>query len=131
MAIERNGSIAILDENFKDVGNIPFKLGRGNTGTEGIACSPNGLYVTEQGGNTVYEINFQGTLLDTFSVTHEDLSGADYSEGFLYVLSDKDDVIMKIRDKKVIDEININQKGEWEGIKVMNEKIYIIEDDES
>lgn len=131
VAVERDDSILVLDKEFEEVESLQFKVGEGNTGAEGIACSPNGLYVTEQGGSSVYEIDLDGRLLDTILMTHEDLSGADYVDDILYVLSDKDDVIMIVKNKEVVEEIAIGVNKEWEGIKVVDKKIYIIEDDES
>lgn len=131
IAVERSDEILILNKDFQQSGSIPFKIGGGNTGAEGIACSKNGLYITEQGGNTVYEIDNNGKIIDTIKVTHNDLSGADFYNGQLYVLSDEDDVVMIVDGKSVVDEIRLDESREWEGIKVVDDVIYIIEDDES
>jgi hypothetical protein len=127
---EHSDEIVVLNDDFKVLDKIYFSVGSGNTGAEGIACYGNGLFVTAQGSNIVYEIGYDGKLIDSFELTHKDLSGADYYDGRLYVLSDKDNMIMVVENKKVIEEIAIGRKGEWEGIKVKDRIIYVIEDDE-
>lgn len=103
---ERSGEIDILDSNFYKTGVIKFKVGKDNTGAEGIACSPHGgLYVVEQAGKTVYEIDLKGKLLDKFELPYSNLSRADYADGILYVISDDKNLVMLIENKKVVDKV--------------------------
>ncbi len=130
IVLERSKHILILNHDFTPAGKILFKIGDKNNGAEGIACAKKGLYIVGQESKNVYQIDYNGNLLDSFELTRGDLSGADYHKDLLYVLSDADDVVMVIKDKKIIQEIAVGKTGEWEGIKVVDGIIYIIEDDE-
>ncbi len=129
IAAEKSGKIYILDSNFYKTGLIDFKIGKNNSGVEGIACSPqSNLYVVGQGDNKVYEINLKGKILDKFELPYSNLSGADYADGILYVISDDKNIVMLIEDKKVVDKIKIGKKGSWEAVKVLNGIVYVTSD---
>ena len=130
IAKESTKDIDILNTSFDEIGELQFKIGSGNNGTEAISCFKSGLLVA---GNEkkIYHITTKGAFLQSFAVPHKKITGLDYDGTWIYALSDKDDVVMILNKYgKLEREIKVGKKGQWEGLKVLSGVIHISEDRE-
>ncbi len=124
IGIEDKNELLILNNNFKKIGSVSLDSIDDKVEVEGIACAVNGLYVVTN--DKVYNISVSGDLYDTIKIEDKNLSFADYYDGVLYILSKKDNSILEIKDKKIIDEIPIAHEKEVGGLKASPEVINII-----
>ncbi len=122
---EDKNELLILDNKFKDNGNISLDdLGK-NISIEGVACAENNnLHVITK--DNIYRIDLSGKLQSVIKLKDKELSFADYNQGILYVISRKDNVILLLKNDTIIDEIPIKQQGQVRGIKASSQIINII-----
>lgn len=107
------------------------------SGIEGIAKEGNRIYLSKQSNNkknsfiAVVEMTLYGSkIIDVIKHGIADTSGLSYHEGYLYMVSDKKDILVKydLQKKKIVHKQKLNN-GAWEGIAFDNGGFVYLADD--
>ncbi len=108
------------------------------SGVEGIAKAGNIVYLAKQSKNkkesfiaVVKLIPYPSRVVDVIEHHIADTAGLAYHEGYLYMVSDKEDLLIKydIQKKKTVQKIKL-EKGAWEGIAFDHKGfVYLADDD--
>jgi len=94
------------------------------SGVEGVAKAGNALYLAKQSkkknGSFIAVVGVAPDALHITDIIEHgvaDISGLAYHQGYLYLVSDKEDLLIKydLRTKQSVQEVRLS-KGEWEGI---------------
>jgi uncharacterized protein YjiK len=108
------------------------------TGIEGIAKNGNTIYLSKQSKKKknafiavvdIAELPF--SITDVIEHRISDTSGLSYHEGYLYMVSDRKDLLVKydLEKKKKVHQVKL-AKGAWEGIAFDNNGfVYLADDD--
>ncbi len=145
-ALENRG-ILILDKKTGKTKKVPLdtmykgkklNLFDKRSGVEGIAKVGNFLYLAKQSKKkkdsyiaVVKLTPYPARVVDVIEHHMADTAGLTYHEGYLYMVSDKKDLLIKydLEKKKRIEKIKLD-KGAWEGIAFDNkENVYLADDD--
>jgi uncharacterized protein YjiK len=115
-----------------------LKLFNKKEGIEGIAKVDNIVYLAKQSKKkkrsfiaVVKLTPSPARIIDVIEHRIVDTSGLAYHEGYLYMVSDKEDLLIKydLGRKKIVQKINLS-KGAWEGIAFDDKgNIYFADDD--
>ena len=107
-------------------------------GLEGIAKTGNIVYLAKQSKKKkdsfialVKLKPYPSRIIDVIEPNIADISGLDLHEGYLYMLSDKKDLLIKydLEKKKSIQKVKL-EKGAWEGIAFDRKgNVYLADDD--
>lgn len=107
-------------------------------GIEGLAKVDNLLYLAKQSKKkkksfivVVKMKPYPSKIVDVIKHKIADTSGLSYHEGSLYMLSDKEDLLVKydLNKNKIVQKVALN-KGAWEGIAFDNKGyVYLADDD--
>ncbi len=107
-------------------------------GIEGIAKSGNTLYLAKQSKKkkrsfiAVIKLRpYPSSIVDIIEHHIADTAGLTYHEGYLYMVSDKEDLLIKydVEKKKIVQRVELS-KGAWEGIAFDHKgKVYLTDDD--
>ena len=107
-------------------------------GIEGIAKSGNLLYLAKQSKKkkksfiaVVRLTPYPSRVVDVIEHYIADTAGLTYHDGYLYMVSDKEDLLIKydLEKKKILQEVKLS-KGAWEGIAFDNKGyVYLADDD--
>ncbi|MDQ7022134.1 MAG: SdiA-regulated domain-containing protein [Candidatus Gracilibacteria bacterium] len=136
---EKTGNILKIDlENFNILEKYKiFGYNLEKKGIEGFIKISDNKYIISTQSEKKENLLFLEFSDEKFKVTkkiklkYKDLSGLSYNSGFLYILSDKNDIILKydLEKKEIIQKIKL-KKGAWEGI-TFDEKgnIFLTDDD--
>jgi len=108
------------------------------SGVEGIAKVDNVLYLAKQSKKkkksfiAVVRLKpYPSRIVDVIENHIEDIAGLTYHDGYLYMVSDKKDLLVKydLQKKKSVQKIKL-EEGAWEGIAFDNKNhVYIADDD--
>ena len=115
-----------------------LSLFKKKSGVEGIAKVDNILYLAKQSKKksesfiAVVRLEpYPSRIVDVIENYIEDIAGLTYHDGYLYMVSDKKDLLVKydLQKKKSIQKIKL-EKGAWEGIAFDNKNhVYLADDD--
>lgn len=107
-------------------------------GVEGIAKVGNVLYLAKQAKKkkhsfiaVVKMLPYPSRVMDVIEHHIADTAGLTYHEGFLYMVSDKEDLLIKydLDKKEIVQKIDL-EKGAWEGIAFDRKgNVYLADDD--
>ena len=107
-------------------------------GIEGITKSGNILYLSKQSkkkkGSFIAVVKlkpYPSRIIDVIKPQIADISGLDNHEGYLYMVSDKKDLLIKfdLEKKKIIQKVKLPE-GAWEGIAFDSKgNVYLADDD--
>ncbi len=107
-------------------------------GVEGIAKVDNTVYLAKQSKKkkksfiaVVRLTPYPGRIIDIVEHHIADTSGLSYHNGYLYMVSDKKDLLLKydLEKKKIVQKVKL-KKGAWEGIAFDNKGyVYLADDD--
>jgi uncharacterized protein YjiK len=107
-------------------------------GVEGIAKSGNLLYLSKQSKKkkksfiaVVKLTPYPSRVVDVIEHHIADTAGLTYHDGYLYMVSDKEDLLIKydLQQKKILQEVKLS-KGAWEGIAFDDQGyVYLADDD--
>ncbi len=107
-------------------------------GVEGIAKVGNILYLAKQSNKkkksfiaVVKLTPYPSRIVDVIEHHVSDTAGLTYHDGYLYMVSDKEDLLIKydLDKKKIVQKVKLSQ-GAWEGIAFDNKGfIYLADDD--
>ena len=108
------------------------------SGVEGIAKKDNIVYISKQSNKkkksfiaVVQLAPTPSKIIDMIEHRISDTAGLDFHEGYLYMVSDKEDLIIKydLDKKKSVQKIKL-KKGAWEGIAFDTKgSVYLADDD--
>ena len=114
------------------------KLFDKKNGVEGIAKVDNTVYLAKQSKKkkrsfiaVVRFTPYPGRIIDVIEHHIADTSGLTYHNGYLYMVSDKKDLLLKydLDKKKIVQKVKL-EKGAWEGIAFDNKGyVYLADDD--
>jgi len=107
-------------------------------GIEGIAKTGNILYLSKQSkkkkGSFIAVVKlkpYPSRIIDVIEPKLADIAGLDLHEGYLYMLSDKKDLLIKydLEKKKSVQKVKL-EEGAWEGIAFDTKgNVYLADDD--
>jgi len=107
-------------------------------GVEGIAKVGNIVYLAKQSKKKKHSYiaviklaPYPGRIIDVIEHHIADTSGLTYHDGYLYMVSDKEDLLIKydLNEKKIIQKVNLDE-GAWEGIAFDTKgNVYLADDD--
>jgi len=107
-------------------------------GVEGIAKADNIVYLAKQSKKkkrsfiaVVRLTPYPGRIIDVIEHHIADTAGLAFHEGYLYMVSDKEDLLIKydLEKKKVLQKVKLD-KGAWEGISFDTKGyVYLADDD--
>lgn len=107
-------------------------------GIEGIAKTGNILYLSKQSKKkkdsfiVVVKLKpYPSRIIDVIEPQIADIAGLDIHEGYLYMLSDKKDLLIKydLEKKKIVQKVKL-EEGAWEGIAFDTKGyVYLADDD--
>ncbi len=108
------------------------------SGVEGIVKVGNTVYLSKQSkkkkGSFIAVVKlkpYPSRIIDVIEPKIADISGLDHHEGYLYMVSDKKDLLIKydIEKKKIVQKVKLG-KGAWEGIAFDHKgNVYLADDD--
>jgi len=108
------------------------------SGVEGIAKEGNIVYLAKQSNKkkqsfiAVFRLTpYPSRVIDVIEHHVADTAGLTYHEGYLYMVSDKEDLLIKydIEKKKSVQEVKL-EEGAWEGIAFDHKgNVYLADDD--
>ena len=115
-----------------------LKLFDKKDGVEGIAKADNIVYLAKQSKKkkrsfiaVVRLTPYPGRIIDVIEHHIADTAGLAFHEGYLYMVSDKEDLLIKydLEKKRVLQKVKLD-KGAWEGISFdTKENVYLADDD--
>jgi uncharacterized protein YjiK len=107
-------------------------------GIEGIAKTGNTLYLSKQSkkkkGSFIAVVKlkpYPSRIIDVIKPKIADISGLDLHDGYLYMVSDKKDLLIKfdLEKKKIVQKVKLTE-GAWEGIAFdAKGNVYLADDD--
>lgn len=107
------------------------------SGIEGIAKIGNRLYLSKQSKRkkdslivVVKLTPYSSSIVDLIENQLSDTAGLEYDDGYLYMVSDKEDLLVKydLEKKKSVKKVQL-EKGAWEGIAFDNQgNVYLADD---
>ncbi len=106
-------------------------------GVEGIAKVGNIIYLAKQSKKkkssfiaVVRLVPYPSRVVDVINHNIADTAGLTYHEGYLYMVSDKKDLLIKydLDKKKIVKKISLNKRA-WEGIAFDAKNVYLADDD--
>ncbi len=145
-ALENKGML-IIDSQSGDKKEIPLdttykgkklSLFSKRSGVEGITKVGNSVYLAKQSNKkkssfiaVVRLMPYPAKIVDVIEHHIADTAGLAYHDGYLYMVSDKEDLLIKfdIEKKKVVQKITL-EKGAWEGIAFDAKGFVYLADDE-
>jgi len=108
------------------------------TGIEGISKAENTVYLAKQSKKkkdsfiaVVKLTPYPSRIVDVIEHEIVDTAGLDYHDGYLYMVSDKKDLLIKydLEKKKIIQKVKLTE-GAWEGIAFDSKgNVYLSDDD--
>ncbi|MCW8820608.1 MAG: SdiA-regulated domain-containing protein [Sulfurovum sp.] len=108
------------------------------SGVEGIAKVDNTLYLAKQSDKkknsfiaVVRMTPYPSRIIDVIYHHISDTAGLTYHDGYLYMVSDKEDLLIKydLQERKSVQKVKL-EKGAWEGIAFDNKGfVYLADDD--
>ena len=153
LAVEGNDSVLVLNKATLEIQTeIPFKrkykdvevLRKGDNGLEAIAYIDGKIYAANQSNKRYPKSDSSVIVISDFDLYEsklkiksiiplkiKDVSGLTFHKGFLYILSDKKNRILKydLDEEKVVKKIKLSKKHAQEGITFDNNGIMYIADD--
>lgn len=145
-ALENKGML-IIDSQSGDKKEIPLdttykgkklSLFSKRSGVEGITKVGNSVYLAKQSNKkkssfiaVVRLMPYPAKIVDVIEHHIADTAGLAYHDGYLYMVSDKEDLLIKfdLEKKKVVQKITL-EKGAWEGIAFDAKGFVYLADDE-
>lgn len=145
-AVEDKG-ILIVDKTTRMKEEVPLntffngreiKLFDKKSGIEGIAKRGNILYLAKQSKKkkdsfiAVVKLKpYPSVIVDVIEHQLSDTAGLNYEDGYLYMVSDEEDLLIKydLEKKKSVKKVNL-KKGAWEGIAFDDKGNLYLADDE-
>jgi len=145
-ALENKGML-IIDRQSGDKKEIPLdttykgkklSLFSKRSGVEGITKVGNSVYLAKQSNKkkssfiaVVRLMPYPAKIVDVIEHHIADTAGLAYHDGYLYMVSDKEDLLIKfdLIKKKVVQKIKL-EKGAWEGIAFDAKGFVYLADDE-
>ncbi len=145
-ALENKGML-IIDRQSGDKKEIPLdttykgkklSLFSKRSGVEGITKVGNSVYLAKQSNKkkssfiaVVRLMPYPAKIVDVIEHHIADTAGLAYHDGYLYMVSDKEDLLIKfdLEKKKVVQKITL-EKGAWEGIAFDAKGFVYLADDE-
>ena len=116
--------------------NLP--LFNKKSGVEGIAKVGNSVYLAKQSNKkkksfiaVVRLMPYPSKIVDVIEHHVADTAGLTYHDGYLYMVSDKEDLLIKydLQKKKIVQKVKL-EKGAWEGIAFdAKNNVYLADDD--
>jgi uncharacterized protein YjiK len=116
--------------------NLP--LFNKKSGVEGIAKVGNSVYLAKQSNKkkksfiaVVRLMPYPSKIVDMIEHHVADTAGLTYHDGYLYMVSDKEDLLIKydLQKKKIVQKVKL-EKGAWEGIAFDAKGLVYLADDE-
>lgn len=108
------------------------------SGVEGIAKAGNTVYLAKQSKKkkdsfiaVVRVMPYPSRIIDVIDHHIADTAGLTYHDGYLYMVSDKEDLLIKydLQQRKSVQEVKL-EEGAWEGITFDNKGfVYLADDD--
>ena len=107
------------------------------SGVEGIAKENNRIYLSKQSNKkkksfiAVVEFASSSRIIDVIEHRIPDTAGLTFHDGYLYMVSDKEDLLVQydIKKRKKVHEVKLG-KGAWEGIAFDDKGIVYLADDD-
>lgn len=145
-ALENKG-ILLVDSQTGEKKEIPLdtiyhgrkiSLFNKRSGVEGIMKVGNSVYLAKQSNKkkksfiaVVRLLPYPSRIVDILEHRIADTAGLTYHEGYLYMVSDKEDLLIKydLQKKKIVQKVKL-EKGAWEGIAFDTKGfVYLADDD--
>ncbi|RLA76070.1 MAG: hypothetical protein DRG78_19705, partial [Epsilonproteobacteria bacterium] len=144
-AVENKGLLLVNEKTCKKKKVIVNSMYEGKklpmfskkAGVEGIAKVGNIIYLAKQSKKkkssfiaVVRLVPYPSRVLDVINHNIADTAGLTYHEGYLYMVSDKKDLLIKydLDKKKIVKKISLNKRA-WEGIAFDAKNVYLADDD--
>ncbi len=145
--VREDKGIILVDRNTGKMKKAPIdtlyegkkrKLFDKKAGVEGIAKTGNILYLSKQAKKkkdsfvaVVRMTPYPGRIVDIINHDIADVAGLTYHDGSLYMVSDKEDVLIQydLEKKKIVQKVKL-EKGAWEGLAFDTQGfVYLADDD--
>jgi len=126
-------SVLMIDTNYEGKSIALFNK---KSGIEGIAKVGDRLYLAKQSKkrkDSFIAVVQLGTsplaIVDVIEHHIKDTAGLTYHKGYLYMVSDKEDLLLKydLDKKKIVQKVHL-MKGAWEGIAFDTKNVYLADD---
>ncbi|MEA3331950.1 MAG: SdiA-regulated domain-containing protein [Campylobacterota bacterium] len=135
LAVEGKNYILVLDINsFKILEKIKIKKQYKKSGLEAIAIKDSEIYLSNQNNSVLFKLgkikNNKAKIIKTYNHGYIDIAGLTFYNNYLYMTSDKKDLLIKydIKTNKTIKKIKL-PKSAQEGICFdENNNLYIADD---
>jgi uncharacterized protein YjiK len=99
------------------------------SGLEGITKYKNYFYVSQQKSKYIFLIDKNGKLIEKTYIGIKDISGIDIHNDILYIISDKNNILIKynVKTKKIVKKVKL-PKFAQEGIAITKNNLFFADD---